>query len=175
MKRNYIIAICCLAGFMISCYSSSNAQDVVPCLIFTGNSDISECIDLSKFNRITFEEDEMIISSTSNNDNPDIKLLYSLYNHLEFGDATPTDTNEIKTIETDETTQLCFQADTKTLILKTASDIPYSIGIFTLKGTLIAISRMTGDQSLCVESLAKGAYIAIASNGESKISIKFVL
>lgn len=175
MKRNLLIRFCCLTGLSIICCGSAISQDEVPCLIFTGNSDTSKCIDLSKLNRITFEEDSMIISSSSDTNEPDVKLLYSEYNRLEIGDAIPTGSTGIDYIESTDDIQLDYQPDSKSLILKSSSDIQYSIGIFSLKGTLIATSNMRGGQSLSLGSLTAGAYIVLATNGESKTSLKIIV
>lgn len=157
------------------CNGSAISQDEVPCLIFTGYSNTPECIDLSKLNRITFEEEAMIISSSTDTNEPDIKLLYSEYNHLEIGDAIPTGSTGVDYIESNYNIQLAYQPGSKSLILKSSQEITYSIGIFSLKGTLVATSNMRGGQSLSLESLTAGAYIVLATNGESKTSLKIVV
>lgn len=175
MKRNHIAAFGCLTGLLISCFCTAKAQDAVPCLIFTGNSETSYCIDLNKLNRITFGEDEFTVSSSGDSSQPDVTLLYSLYNRLEIGDAVPTDPAGVNAVEADGDSQLRYMADMKSIVLGSSVDGPYSIGIFSLQGTLIATSKMSAGQTLYVGSLPAGSYIAVASNGNSKLTLKFIL
>lgn len=117
----------------------------------------------------------MTISSSKDSNVQDVQFLYSLFHHLEIGDAIPTNPAGLDDIEADVISQLRFKAATKEIVLDSDSESPYTIGIFSLKGTLIATSEMFGGQSLSVERLASGVYIAVASNGETKLSLKFIL
>ena len=174
MKRNHIIRVGWISGLTFMCFGGAMSQDEVPCLIFTGNSDKAECLDLSKFNRIKFEDDEMIISSSGIN-NPEVKLLYSYFNHIEIGEAIPTGSMGVDHIESNDITLLRYRPDTKTLTLESSAEKQYSIGIFSLKGTLLATSNLRGGQSLNLESLTAGAYIVLATNGKEKTSLKIIL
>lgn len=117
----------------------------------------------------------MTISSPTNSNTPEVTLLYALFNRLEIGDATPTDVSEVDAVKADSDLQLRFISTEKSLVLESPSTSTYSIGIFSLNGTLIATSTMTSGQSLSLETLTSGTYIAVATNGESQISIKFKL
>lgn len=175
MNRNHIIRVGVLTGWLISCFCHAKAEDIVPCLIFTSHSETPTCIDLDKLNRITFGEEEMTISSSKESNESEVKLIYSLFNHLEIGDAVPTDLSAVKTVEAEGDAKLSIIADTKSLTLVSDSDIPYSIGIFSLTGTLIATSNMKAGQSLSLETLPEGTYIAVASDGKSQLTLKFIL
>ena len=164
-----------LSGLMISCFCQAKAQDIVQCLIFTGNSATPTCIDLNKLNRISFGEDEMTISSSDESDEPEVKLLYSLFNHIEVGDAVPTDIAAVEITEAEGNAKLRFIADAKSLTVDSDSDVPYSIGIFNLSGTLIATSNMKAGQSLSLEALPDGTYIAVATDTHSRLILKFML
>lgn len=171
-----IIALVWLAGSLFCGFCQVKAADTVPCLIFTGNSDAEQCIDLAKLNRITFGEDGMTISSSKDNSVQEVQLLYSLYRHLEIGEAIPTDiSTAIDEIGVDEKSRLLFHSDTKSIKLESSSELPYDIGIFSLKGILLATSRLYAGQSLSVEALNTGVYVAVATNGESKLILKFIL
>lgn len=117
----------------------------------------------------------MTISSSIDNNAPEVKLLYSLFNHLEIGDAVPTDISAVDFIEAEGKAQLRYIADMKSLVLESSSDKPYSLGIFSLNGALIASSTMSGGQSLSIEALSAGTYIVVATNGESRLTLKFIL
>ena len=175
MKQNYIIRVGWLAGILISCFCHTKAEDIVPCLIFTGNSESPSYIDLNKLNRITFGDNEMIISSSKESNEPTVRLLYSLYNRVEIGDAVPSDLTAVKIVEAEGNDRLRFIAGTKSLALDSSSDKPYSIGIFNLSGTLIATSNMSAGQCLPIETLPEGGYIAIATDGKTRLTLKFIL
>ncbi len=175
MKRNHIAAFGWFTGLLLSGSCTATAQDAVPCLIFTGSSDTSYCIDLSKLNRVTFGDEGMTVSSSSDDGQPEVTLLYSLYNRLQIGDAVPTDPAGIEAVEVAGDSSLRFISDTESIVLNSTSENPFTIGIFGLNGTLIASSRMTAGQSLYVGSLAQGSYIAVASDGNIKLTIKFII
>ena len=175
MKRNHIIKVGWLAGVVISCFCLTKADEAVPCLIFTGNSGTPHCIDLNKLNRITFGEEEMTISSSKESNEPTVTLLYSMFNRLEIGDAVPTDLTAVEIVKAEGNAKLRFNVDTKTLALESASDKPYSIGIFNLSGTMIATSNMKAGRSLSIATLPEGTYIAVATDGKSQLTLKFIL
>lgn len=175
MKPNSSIVLGWLIGSLLCCFCQAKAQDVVPCLIFTGNSDTEYCIDLAKLNRITFGDDGMTISSSNDNSIQDVQLLYSLFHHLEIGDATPSMPSGLNDIEASSSSILRFQADTKSIVIESDSTESFQVGIINPNGTLVAKSKIFAGQSLSVESLSSGVYIAIASNGETNLSIKFIL
>ncbi|MDE6648299.1 MAG: T9SS type A sorting domain-containing protein [Muribaculaceae bacterium] len=174
MKRNHITAFGWLTGLLISCYCTAKAQEAVPCLIFTGNSDTEYCIDLDKLNRLTFGDDGITVSSSSDSTQPEVTLLYSLFHHLEIGNASPTDPAGADAVEAESGSQLRYIADTRSIALDSSSEAPYSIGIFSLKGTLIASSKMSAGQTLSVGSLTAGTYIAVATNGNNQLTLKFI-
>lgn len=117
----------------------------------------------------------MTISSSTDSNTPEVNLLYALYNHFTIGDAIPTDASGVDAVKADGNTQLRFISNAKSLVLESGSSSTYTIGIFSLNGTLIATSSMTAGQSLPLDALTPGAYIAVATNGESQINVKFKL
>ncbi|MDE5967905.1 MAG: hypothetical protein K2G64_02255, partial [Muribaculaceae bacterium] len=60
--------------------------------MFSGNADNQHCIDLSQLNRIAFNKDEMIISSSNNDEDKSVSLKYTHYHHLTIANAIPTNT-----------------------------------------------------------------------------------
>ena len=175
MKSNHISAFGWLAALLISGFSAAKAQDAVPCLIFTGNSDTPYNIDLDKLNRVTFGDDGFIVSSSSDSAVSEETLLYSLYNRLAIGEAVPSIPTSVADIEVEGSSALRYQADAKSIVLDAAAEGKYAIGIYSLNGVLIATSDMAAGQSLDVASLPAGSYIAVASNGNSKLTLKFIL
>lgn len=159
---------------ILCCSMAIKAADEVPCLIFSGGSPTEHCIDLEKLNRITFGNDRMIISSSKDNSAENVELLYSLFHHLEVGDAIPT------LSALDETTisavsDIRFNPDTKSLIIESDSELPFTTGIFTVSGNLMINSIVNAGESISVQILTPGVYIAVATDGEIKLTLKFII
>lgn len=154
---------------------SANAETVVPCLICTGNSSTKQSIDLSKFNRITFDDEGFTVSSSQDGNSTDVRLLYSLYSHLEIGDDTPTNEAGIDDNIFSTDSKLNYLSDTKCLTIVSPSTNQFSIGVFNINGVLIATSKVYSDDSLSVEMLPSDTYIAVATDGNIKLTLKFII
>lgn len=152
------------------------AETKVPCLIFSGNAETEHSIDLAKLNRITFGNNSMIISSSKDDASESVELLYSLYHHLEIGDATPIDQESgIEPVDDDSHSRIYVDAQAKLLHLQSVSDAKFSIGIFNISGHLLLTAELNNGDAVTLEALNPGVYIAVASNGKSKLSLKFIL
>lgn len=163
----------CIAGVTLCMGLSAAAANEVPCLVFTGNSETENRLDLSKFNRISFGDKSMTI--TSSNHSETIELLYSLFHHLEIKNAIPTDLSGITEIIEDSEAQLLFDSSSKFLRIDADSDTAYQLGIFNMKGYLLATSELRGGESVSIEGLESGIYVAVATDGNRKLTIKFIL
>lgn len=151
------------------------AEKIVPCLIFSGNAETEHCIDLAKLNRITFGHNSMVISSSREDDDSSVELLYSLYHHLEVRDAEPSNIDVgLETIDAESGSRLYFDSQSRLLYLQSSSDSEFSIGIFDLEGKLLLKSELKDGDSLPLETLDPGIYIAIASDSKIKIDLKFI-
>lgn len=152
------------------------AETKVPCLIFSGNAETEHSIDLAKLNRITFGDNSMVISSSKDDARQSVKLLYSLYHHIEIGDAVPTDSeSQIEPINDDTDSRIYVDAHAKLLFLESASDIKFSIGVFNISGRLLLTSELNNGDAVTLEALSPGVYIAVATDGKTKLTLKFIL
>ncbi len=152
------------------------AETKVPCLIFSGNAEKEHCIDLSSLNRITFGDNSMVISSSKDASKESVELLYSLYHHLEIGDETPTDIGaSIDVISEDSNSRIYVDAQSKLLYLQTTSDANFHIGVFNVSGNLLLTSDLSNGDAITLEALSSGVYIAVASDGKTKLNLKFIL
>lgn len=149
------------------------AETKVPCLIFSGNAGTEHSVDLSRLNRITFGDNSMVISSSKDDTQQSVELLYSLYHHLEIGDTTPT--SGIETEVMDSETRIYVDAKAKLLHLQSASDAEFSVGIFNLNGILLLTSELCNGDAVTLEVLTPGVYIAVASDGQTRLNLKFIL
>ena len=175
MNKKFLLKSKILLLFILSIFYSGllKADELVPCLIFTGPSTEDYKLDSGTYNRIYLGENGFKIHSTSDSSSSDIELFYSLYNHIEFREDFPS--TGIEEIVADGKSYLVYKAELKCLEINSSSDGEFKIGIFDLGGKLIATSNLGGAKSLSVESLAPGLYIAIAYNGKEKINLKFII
>lgn len=163
-------------GFALLSSLVCKAETKVPCLIFSGNAEKEHSIDLASFNRITFGDNSMIISSSKDASKQSVELLYSLYHHLEIGDAIPTDlTGGIETVNVDADSRLYVDARSKLLYLQSSSESTFTVGVFNLSGNLLLTSELNDGDAITLDALTAGAYIAVASDGSTKLSLKFIL
>lgn len=174
MKNKPILVAGMLAASMLCGYCGANAQEGVPCLIFTGTSENARCLDLAKLNRITFGKDGMTVSSSKDGTAQEVSLLYSLFHHLEIGEASPSETTGLDSEALDDS-RLVFHPDTKSIVIDSPSEGVFSVGVFNSGGTLLATSQLRAGQILAVDALPSGVYVAVATDGETKLTLKFVL
>lgn len=163
-------------GFVFLSCLFCKAETKVPCLIFTGYAENELCIDLADLNRITFGDNSMIVSSSKDQTKESIELLYSLYHHLEIGDEIPTDLDaSIDEISDESNYRIYFDAQSKSLYLQSVEDAEFKIGIFNVSGNLLLTSELSNGDALMLETLSSGVYIAVATDGKNKISLKFIV
>lgn len=153
------------------------ADTKVPCLIFSGNAEKEHSIDLSRLNRITFGGDSMVITSSRDDYAQPVELLYSLYHHLEIGEAFPTDIlSGISAADSATASSLHFDAASRLLHLNSDGDAAFSAGVFDLGGHLLLTADGLSDgDAVTLEALAPGVYIALASDGITKLTLKFII
>lgn len=161
-----------MVGFVLLFSLLCNADTKVPCLIFSGKAETEHSIDLSKLNRITFGDNSMVISSSNDDAEPYIELLYSLYHHLEIGDAKPAG---IEQLGDNVDSRIHFDFTSKILYLQTPSEKRFSIGIFNVGGQLVHIAEVYGGNGVTLGNLSTGVYVAVATDGNIKLNLKFII
>ena len=174
MKNIHIVKTTILLLFIMVSAANSFA-DEVPCIVLSGASEKNINIELAKYNRIYFNENSVTVSSTSDENLKDIELLYSLFNHLEFKNAIPSDesSNVSETIA-NGVNRLRY-LDNKSLIIDSEHNTEFVVGVFNPSGTLIVSTRAQANNIISLEHLSSGVYLAIATNEGIKLSIKFVV
>lgn len=145
------------------------------CLVFSGTSPSEQRIDLSKLNRVTFGEHSVTISSSKNQEEREIELLYSLFHHLEVREAFPDILTGAEELEINSKNQLRFLSDAKCLVVESDSARTFSLGIFDLNGNMMLKTNLSGGDHLSLESLLPAPYVAVATDGTERITIKFIL
>ena len=161
--------------FALGCsFSAKILADEVPCLVFRGHSETEHAFDLSKLNRITFGETAMTLSS-SKGEQEEVQLLYSLFHHLEVKSAEPSESTGIKDMAMSASSRLVYHSDTRSLSISTDSQNEFLVGVFTLQGNLLQSSRLSYGDTLSLEGVNPGVYVAVATDGETELTIKFVI
>lgn len=117
----------------------------------------------------------MVVSSSNDFSVPEVQLPYSLYHHFEIGDAVPTASINISTIDVASGSRLLFCSDIKSLVVESTSDSPFRVKIYSLGGKLLAISEVHAGQMLSAKALDAGIYIAVASDGQITLTLKFII
>lgn len=148
----------------------------VPCLIFSGNAEKEHSIDLDKLNRITFGDNSMVISSSKDSAEKSVELLYSLYHHLEIGDATQTDVSTgINVANANSNSRIYVDAKAKRLYLQSSNDAIFTVGVFDINGRLLLTYEISNGDTVGLETLVPGIYIAVATDGMNNLNLKFIL
>lgn len=176
MNIKNLVPQVCLMGLMLLSGLVCKSDTKVPCLIFSGNAESKRCIDLSTMNRITFGENSMIVSSPNDKSEETVELLYSLFHHLEIGEANPDpiDTGaEEPAVATGSS--LFFDSRTKLLHLQSSEDSKFAVGVFNISGQLMLVAEMESGDALTMETLSTGVYVAVATDNKNNISYKFII
>lgn len=166
MRKSLLITtICCIVSV-----NATYADEKVPCFIFSGPSGSENVFALDKYNRITFGNTSMFVSNPANPDDK-IEMLYSAYNRFRVGDAVPSG---IESVADDNSLLLTYDAATGSLRLYGDSGKNYAVGIFSISGVMVFQTHLHGDESVSLETLGNGVYIAIAIGENKTYKLKFV-
>lgn len=160
---------------ILLCLSPVVAEEKKPCLIFTSDAGADYAVDLMKYNRITFGEESMTLTN-SETGGASLSVLYSAYNRFKVGEAEPSQL-AIDELSAESPVQFSYSKARQIISLSSDSGIGdevYRVGVFNLAGSLVLSALLRSGESLSVESLAMGAYVAIAVGEKSTQSLKFV-
>lgn len=173
MKFKYLRDFLLIAGLTAAC--NLTAGDEVPCLRFSGASETGRNIPLHKYNRIYLTDNGFRLTSPTEDE--ELALLYSLYNHLEFGDEIPSE--EIPTgvegIIKESDFRLVYVDESRSLRLEGASDGVCTVGLFSSDGLLMQRLTLHAGEIHSLESLPTGVYLAVGIDGKSKTTLKFII
>lgn len=173
MKQFYLEKLTWLMGFVLLTCPLCKAETKVPVLIFSGNGEADYRIELAKLNRITFGENSMVVSFSKDDTEQSIELLYSLYHHLEIGEENAS--SGIESVNMDADNHIFVNSKVRLLQLQSNPDSEYIVGVFDTKGHLLLSTSLCGGDSVSLEDLASGIYIAVVTDGETKFNLKFIL
>lgn len=173
MKTKISVLSSWLIGFSLFYQSYVHASNEVPCLIFSGDSKMDYCLDLSEFNRIYIGEDGIKVKSSETESNQEINISYLNFKQFKIGNATPS--SGIRDIDSSHDAQLIYRSDTNSLYIESSSDSNYKLDIYNANGQLLVSSQLNCNQYLPLKEFVHGIYIAVAINEKSKLTLKFII
>lgn len=151
------------------------AETIVPCLVFSGSAEKDNHFDLTEYNRITFSENSMTVSSSKDETREPVEMLYSLYHHFTVGDAVPDDFSGVEVTEVGEESRIFVDGESRLLHLQSWSASPFSVGVFDIGGRLMLTCNLSAGDALTLDALPAGSYIAVATDGAVRLTLKFIL
>ena len=151
----------------------THAQEQKPCLIFSGGGN-QQAYDLEKYNRIQFGEEFITLGSSKDPSISEIQLLYSLYNHIEVGNAVPAGIDDLTNDMNVQELRIDYDGKNRQLLIANSKNTPVIIGIFDTNGSLLLSVKVSGETSVPLGNLVPGVYIAVATDGNAKSSLKFI-
>lgn len=168
MKKNlirYLAAVACCF-----CVAGAHADKGSPCLVFTGEAEKERVFDLKEFNRITFGEHSIVVLNSADPASG-VELPYTEYNRIAFDSR---DLSGIGDVSVSETASFRYDRSTSSLSYVSDDEAACRVGVFSANGVLVCHTTMYGGQSVSLEALAPGMYIAVATVNNNVQKIKFV-
>lgn len=157
------------ALLMMASIPAAMAQEV-PCLIFSGNAG-NKSIAISDYNRISFGNDAMILSSSANPNKPALDLLYSDYNTFRVRNDAPSGVAEIKQLNN---FGLVYYSASKEIGVSSACSEPINISIYNLAGMAIGSDVINPGERVSIANSPAGVYLVVATCGPLRNVCKIV-
>lgn len=149
------------------------AEENVPCLIFSGDSEHSENVDLKDYNRIEFDQDKFILSSSANDDIEEVILSYAEFNKFRYGIVTPT-ISDVELIIREDNPFLFYSPELKALRFVNPQKEKCTVCIMSADGKLVSTTTVNDDKDISVINLMPGIYIAFVYEKADMGAIKFI-
>lgn len=160
-----------LAGALCVLSAAGMSADTgTPCLVFTGAAQDELVLALKDYSRITFGRDAMRVMNPSDSGNS-VELPYSDYCRLTF---EARDLSALGESALGEDASFVYDKELLTLSFISRNGDGCKAAIFSVKGVMVCHTTMRSGDSVSLEALAPGVYIAVASDGDRIYKIKFV-
>lgn len=174
MKKNHLILLGWLTAVFLLVHPHAVADNSEPCFIFSGNASELKILPLKNYNRIGFNQNGLIVSSSTDKGVSEESISYKDYNRFYVGKADPTLSTVIKEAQSEEDLQLLFDSKAKVLTLISHSNEPHIITIYNIAGNMMLCSEIRSEGSISVHHLIPGIYIA-TTEGRNNRTLKFIL
>lgn len=77
--------------------------------------------------------------------------------------------------ESGEQSRIFVEAESRLLHLQSWSVAPFAVGVFDIGGRLMLTGELHAGDAMTLDALTPGSYIAVASDGNVRLSLKFIL
>lgn len=160
-----------LAVVAIAMPKEVKAEEVFS-IVVTGSAKNPTGVPLDKYNRITFYEDNMTLSSSLDESVVAVDLLYSLYKHVEFCYFDPSG---VEDVSVDETWLVYDDMGRCLKIMSEENPTSFSVGVFTVNGNLVYADKFNELSIVTLSHLTPGLYIAVSTDSKIKTILKFII
>ncbi len=147
----------------------SNADDILPRLIFTGDAGENKEVSLDDYNRIEFGDNSMFLKSTKDPSSV-LELPYSDFSRFSVSEDLLSGVGQTVA----QTSSLSYDASACLLRLDSASGAESEVSLYNVSGVRVLKAMMRGGDTLDLGSLAGGIYVAVAAGEDGNLRIKFV-
>jgi len=124
---------------------------------------------LDTYNHFEFSNDGWVISSSDDASVTALQVPFTMYNRITFDERSGLE----DAVACDD--KLSYDSQSKTVILNAIRPEDYRLTICSSLGVMMLDKTMDTDASVSVGGLVPGIYIAIASDGRSRLTLKFVV
>lgn len=162
--------LCSIFALLMMAFVPSAMAEDVPCLIFSGNAG-GKSIAISDYNRISFGNEAMTLSSSANPNKPTLDLFYSDYNMFRVRNDVPSG---IDSVEQLSDFGLCYYGDSKEIGVSAACYEPVNISIFNSAGMAIGSDVIYPGERVSIAKLPAGFYLVVATCGRLRDVCKIV-
>lgn len=169
VKRSLVISM-----IFTGVHVMADEPEIVPHLVISGIADEPVKVEIGQYDRIYFGDESMVLRSSTDTDVQDIELLYSLYNMIAITNE-PKEQDVVREESIDPSSQIIYQPQYKSLTVESDSDELFTVGVFNATGSLVLAGKIKANDAISLENLSSGFYIAIATSGTSKSSLKFII
>lgn len=173
MKKNHLILLVWLTAAFLLVHPHAVADNSEPCFIFSGNASEVKILPLKAYNRISFNQNGLIVSSSMDVGISKENIPFKDYNRFFVGMANPT-LSVIKETQSEEGLQLLFDSKAKVLTLISHSNEPHIITIYNIAGNMMLCSEIRSEGCISVHHLIPGIYIA-TTEGRNNRTLKFII
>lgn len=174
MKKNKILKIRIVAAAVLALMCGATASgETVPSLVFTGLGEETAVHPQETYGRIYLGEESFKLHSLTDETAEDIELPYNLFNHLEFKEMEAS--SGVESVAESDSARIRYIAETQTIRLDAPADADYALGIYNVDGVLVAASHLGTQREVSLAGLPKGTYVALATDGSDKLTLKFIV
>ena len=164
-KSIALLAGMTLAGITMCVYGN------ITHIVVSGTSGEKQNFELSRYNRITFGNTTMSLSSSENPGNIVAELPYAMFNHIEFSDEVLSSIEEILSPDA----SLIYIPDENALEITADLSEPFTVWILNSSGAIMSRLKTMPGEKLYLKSYTPGMYIAVATANKIQLTKKFII